>query len=388
MAPRDAGDRRHSPGEVVALFLKLGLIAFGGPAAHIALFHNEAVRRRKWLDDQRFLDILGATNLIPGPNSTETAMHLGLIRGGRIGLVLAGACFILPAMLLVLLLSHLYVRYGSAPEAAHLLYGVKPVMVVIIVQALIVLGRKAVVGPLTASVGAAVVAASFLGANEILLLFLGGFLVMVVKNRGRIGRAGGAGLVAPWVALSLPVEAALRPFSLPLMFLLFLKTGAVLYGSGYVLLAFLRADFVERLHWLTDQQLLDAIAIGQITPGPVLTTATCVGYMLGGLPAALLATAGIFLPSFFFVLLSSPLIPRMRRSPWAGALLDGVNVSALGLMAAVTWRLGAASFIDSPAVGIGLLAAFLLFRFRVNTTWLVLGGGAAGLLRGALLGAS
>jgi chromate transporter len=333
---------------VAALFLRLGLIAFGGPAAHIALFHSETVRRRKWLDDHRFLDILGATNLIPGPNSTETAMHLGLIRGGRIGLVLAGACFILPAMLIVLLLSHLYVRFGGTPEAAHFLYGVKPIMVVIIVQALVVLGRKAILGPLTAIVGASVITASSLGVNEIALLFLGGLFVMLVKNRRRIGR-GGAGLLAPLMALSLPAAAA-KPVSLPLLF--------------------------------------DAIAIGQITPGPVLTTATCVGYILGGLPAALLATAGIFLPSFLFVLLSSPFLPRMRRSAWAGTLLDGVNVSALGLMAAVTWRLGRASFIDGPALLIGLLAALLLFRFRVNTTWLVLGGAVAGFLRGALLGPS
>lgn len=368
--------------EVITLFLKLGTFAFGGPAAHIAMMRDEVVKRRKWVDEQHFLDLLGATNLIPGPNSTEMAIHLGFVRAGWAGLIAGGVCFIAPAMFIVLGLAWVYQRFGTMPQAEGLLYGVKPVVIVIIAQALWALGQKAVKGPLMAAVGAAVLALYFLGVNEIALLFAGGLVVMAAENFRRLRKANVSGAIAPLVGLSLPALLS-APFSLPTMFLIFLKIGAVLFGSGYVLLAFLRADFVTRLGWLTDRQLIDAIAIGQVTPGPVLTTATFIGYVLGGVPGALLATLGIFLPSFVFVAISNPFIPRLRQSSWAAALLDGVNVASLGLMAAVTAQLGRASLIDPLTIALALLAALFLFRFKVNSTWLVLGGAVVGLLVGA-----
>jgi chromate transporter len=371
--------------EVAALFLKLGLTAFGGPAAHIAMMHDEVVKRRKWLDDPRFLDLLGATNLIPGPNSTEMAIHLGFVRAGWAGLIVGGVCFIGPAMLIVMALAWAYVRYGSRPEVGWLLYGVKPVVIAIIVQALGSLGSKAVRKPLPAVVGLAVLGLYFLGVNEIVLLFAGGLVVMGGANLRSHKKTNGVGILVPFTGWGLPMLAA-APFSRPLMFLIFLKIGAVLYGSGYVLLAFLRADLVTRLGWLTDRQLLDAISIGQVTPGPVFTTATFIGYVLGGGPGALLATLGIFLPSFLFVALSNPLIPRLRSSPWASGLLDGVNAASLGLMAAVTWQLGRASLVDPLTVGLALVSLGLLWRFRIPSTWLVLGGAVVGLLNALLRG--
>src|SRR5258706_10327640 len=338
--------------ELARLFLKLGTIAFGGPAAHIAMMEEEVVRRRRWLDHQQFVDLLGATNLIPRPNSTEIAIHIGLLRAGWERLVVAGTCFILPAMAIVWVLAALYVRYGALPEAAGLLYGVKPVIIAIVVQALWGLGRAAVKGPATALAGAAVIVLFFLGSNEVLLLFAAGLAVMMVENLGRGWRPGGiAGLavpaLGPLLAASGAAAAAAPPVTLIGLTLFFLKIGSILFGSGYVLLAFLRADLVERWGWLTDLQLLDAVAIGQFTPGPVFTTATFIGYLIAGAPGAALATVGIFLPAFVFVALTSPWIPRLRRSPWAGGFLDGVNAASLGLMAAVTWQL------RPPALGAG-----------------------------------
>jgi chromate transporter len=365
--------------EVVAYFLKLGITAFGGPAAHIAMMHAEVVKRRKWLNDQRFLDLLGATQLIPGPNSTEMAIHLGFLRAGWPGLIVGGICFILPAVLIVTALAWAYVRFGSLPEVSSALYGIKPVIIAIILQALWNLGQKAVKGPLTAVAGLAAHVLYFLGVNEIALLLAGGLTVMIGENLRRFGKGGSTGPLL-LLAASGPSALAAAPFSMTMVFLIFLKIGAVLYGSGYVLLAFLRADFVVRLGWLTDQQLLDAIAIGQVTPGPVFTTATFIGFLLGGMPGALLATVGIFLPSFLFVAVTFPLVSRLRNSALAAGLLDGVNVASLGLMAAVTWQLGQASLVDLPTLVIGLISAVLLIRFKVNSTWLVLGGAMIGLL--------
>ncbi len=365
--------------EIARLFLKLGIIGFGGPAAHIAMMHNEVVKRRKWLDDQQFLDLVGATNLIPGPNSTEMAIHIGFLRAGWRGLIVGGICFIAPAMLIVLLLSWVYVRFGSTPQATWLLYGIKPVIIAIIVQALWGLGQKAVKGPLTAIVGIIVLSLYFTGFNEIVLLFAGGFVVMLTANIHRIRRNTLGTILIPFGGAGILSQTAL-PFSFSSLFFTFLKIGAVLYGSGYVLLAFLRSDFVVRFGWLTDRQLIDAIAIGQVTPGPVFTTATFIGFYLGGIRGALLATLGIFLPSFIFVAISNPLIPRIRKSPWAGALLDGVNAASLGLMAAVSWQLGRASLTDPLTIAIALACLVLLVRFKVNSTWLVAGGALIGLL--------
>jgi len=373
---------RFPPGrltEVVAYFFKLGITAFGGPAAHIAMMHAEVVKRRKSLDDQRFLDLLGATQLIPGPNSTEMAIHLGFLRAGWPGLIVGGLCFILPAVLIVTALAWAYVRFGSLPEVSSALYGIKPVVIAIILQALWNLGQKAVKGPLTAVAGLAVLVLYFLGVNEIALLLAGGLTVMIGENLRRFGNGSSTGSLL-LLAASGPSALAAAPFTLSMLFLIFLKIGAVLYGSGYVLLAYLRADFVVRLGWLTDRQLLDAIAIGQVTPGPVFTTATFIGFLLGGMPGALLATVGIFLPSFLFVAVTFPLVPRLRNSALAGGFLDGVNAASLGLMAAVTWQLGGASFVDLPTIATGLVSAVLLIRFNVNSSWLVLGGAAIGVL--------
>ena len=369
--------------EVAALFLKLGTIAFGGPAAHIALMRQEVVGRRRWVTDQHFLDLLGATNLIPGPNSTELAIHLGYLRAGWRGLLAAGTCFILPAMLLVLGFAWAYVEYGSTPEVTWLLYGIKPVIIAVVAQALWGLARTAVRGPLAAAVGLLVLALYLLGFNEIALLFGGGLVAMALTVARRLRPGTGAAAAVPLLGLPAPAvlsAAAPAPYSLLTLFLTFLKIGAVLYGSGYVLLAFLRNDFVVRLGWLTDQQLLDAVAVGQFTPGPVFTTATFVGYLVGGLPGAVVATVGIFLPSFLFVAALKPLVPRLRASPWTGAFLDGVNVAALGLMAAVTWTLARDAVVDPLTGALAVAAGVLLIRFRVNSAWLIAGGGAIGVL--------
>jgi chromate transporter len=373
--------------ELAWFFLKLGTIAFGGPAAHIAMMEAEVVRKRRWVTREQFLDLLGAVNLIPGPNSTEMAIHLGLVRAGWRGLIVAGTCFILPAMVIVLALAVAFVRFGTLPEVGWLLYGVKPVIIAIVLQALWGLGKTAVKGALTAAAGLAVVVLSFVGVNEVLLLFAGGVAVMAVQNvREAWGRGtGAAAITAPILLGGSPVSAAAAvgttvPMSLWSLTTFFLKVGSILFGSGYVLLAFLRADLVQRFGWLTDQQLLDAIAVGQITPGPVFTTATFVGYVVAGVPGALLATFGIFLPSFVLVAASSPLIPRLRRSRWAAGFLDGVNVASLGLMASVTWYLGRAALVDGVAVGIALIAAVLVFRLRLNSAWLVLGGALVGIV--------
>jgi chromate transporter len=365
--------------DVALLFLKLGFTAFGGPAAHIALYRDEVVSRRKWLDDQEFLDLLGVTNLIPGPNSTEMAIHIGLRRAGWIGLLLAGACFILPSSLIVLVLAWLYARYGSTPQAGWLLAGVQPVVIAIILQALWGLGRKAVKGPLTALAGLLALVLYFFNLHPILILVVCGIGVIIMENLHRLRLMN----LHPQLILlyGLPLAAlSSAPFSLSILFLTFLKIGAVLFGSGYVLLAFLRADFVTSLGWLTDQQLLDAIAIGQITPGPVFTSATFIGYLLGGVPGAIVSTVGIFLPSFVFVALTSPFIPRLRSSPWLASLLDGVNVASLGLMAGVSWHLARASLIHPFSLILLLLSGVFLIKYRLNTTWLILAGALAGFL--------
>lgn len=368
--------------EVAALFLKLGFTAFGGPAAHIALMREEVVARRQWLTDQEFLDLVGATNLIPGPNSTEMAIHIGLRRAGWLGFLAAGLGFVSPAVGMVLVLAWSYVRFGATPQAGWLMYGIKPVVIAIIAQAVFRLGRLAIQTlPLTLLAGA-VIALYILGVNEIALLLMGGLLFMLLSNIRRLRTS--PALLLPSlpaaVTAATPAAWAAVPFGLPLLFLTFFKIGAVLYGSGYVLLAFLRADLVVRYAWLTDRQLLDAIAVGQITPGPLFTAATFVGYLLAGVPGALLGTLGIFLPSFVFVAISSPLIPRIRKSVWAGSFLDGVNASALGLMAAVTWQLGRSSLVDPLTGLVALVSLGLLIRFKLNSTWLILAGAAFGLL--------
>lgn len=376
---RDAGQAPAGPlSEVAALFLKLGFVAFGGPAAHIALMRDEVVTRRRWVTEQQFLDLLGASNLIPGPTSTELAIYLGYARAGWRGLVLAGTLFILPAALISLALAWVYVRYGSTPQAVWLLYGIKPVIIAVVVQAIWALARTAVKGWLLAAIGALVLGLYAAGVNEIVLLLGAGVLVMAARNAGRLRQRPRALVLVPMLgapALSTAGAAAVDPVSL---FLVFLKIGAVLYGSGYVLLAFLRNDFVVRLGWLTDQQLIDAVAVGQLTPGPVFTTATFIGYIVAGTSGAALSTLAIFLPSFVFVAIVYPMVPRLRGSAWMSAFLDGVNVAAIGLMLAVTWQLGRSAVVDWPSAALALVATILLLRWRINSVWLIAGAGVIG----------
>ena len=363
--------------EVAWVFTKLGLVGFGGPAAHIALMEDELVRKRRWLSRERFLDLLGATNLIPGPNSTELAIHLGRERAGWPGLLLAGACFILPSFLLVLALAWAYQRYGQLPRAEVALAGIKPVIIAVVAQAVWALGRSALKSRLLAAIAALATAAAALGAHELLVIFGSGLVAMapaLARPGSRPPPTALAALPVPFALAASAAGSAPAGLGLGSLFLIFLKIGSVLFGSGYVLLAFLRADFVERTGWLRESQLLDAVAVGQMTPGPVSTTATFIGYLLAGPPGAVLATVGIFLPAFVFVAASAPLIPRMRRSPVAGALLDGVNVGSLAAMAIVCWELGRSAIVDPLTAAIAALAAVLLLWRKANAVWLVIGG--------------
>lgn len=373
-----AAEPRATPlRQLAALFLKLGATAFGGPAAHIAMMRQEVVVRRAWLDDRRFLELLAAANVIPGPTSTELAIHIGWERGRWLGLFVAGAAFIVPAMLMTGAIGWLYVRWGTLPAIEGALYGVKPVMVVIVLQAIRGLAPAAANSPPRWLLGLAALAALRLGAGELIVLFGTGAAMLLVRGglRMRGARVGAACLLPALPAAATAAAAAATPAGL---FAVFCKIGAVLFGSGYVLLAFLRAELVERLGWLTEAQLLDAIAVGQVTPGPVFTTATFVGYVLAGPLGAAAATAGIFLPAFVFVALVGPLVPRLRRSPSASAFLDGVTVASLALMVDVTLRLLHGAVVDPWTLSILVVAAVVLLRWRIDPTWLIVAGAAAG----------
>ena len=383
---------RTSLGELGRVFLKLGVIGFGGPAAHIALMEDEVVQRRRWLTREAFLDYVGATNLIPGPNSTELAIQIGRDRAGWAGLLVAGAAFILPAAIIVGLLAWGYTRYGQLPELTSVLAGVKAVVIAIVVQALWRLGRTALKSAWLVVLALASAVAVILGTHELIVLLVAAVVSGVaatVRTTAGVGSAptlvpiasaGSSGIATSALgAVGAPAMATTGISLLPL-FGVFLKIGSVIFGSGYVLLAFLRTDLVERLGWLTEQQLLDAVAVGQVTPGPVFTTATFIGYLLAGTPGAAVATLGIFLPAFLFVAVSGPLVPRIRRSRVAGAALDGVNAASLALMAVVTWQLGRAAIVDVPTALVAVVAAILLLPGRVSAAWLVLVGAAVGLL--------
>lgn len=398
--PAPAQSRSRVLGELALLFLRLGLTAFGGPAAHIALLQHEVVTRRRWMTREHFLDLLGATNLIPGPNSTEMAIHVGRERAGWPGLLVAGACFIVPAAVLTAVLAWSYVHFGTRPHAGGVLYGIKPVMIAVVLQALWALGRTAVKRWGLGAILVGAVVATRLGAHELVVLAAGGLLALLGCWFGRRGAAvpppaatwlpglpglpGAAARAAPAAAVAAGTAAVSTalPFSLGALFLFFLKVGAVLFGSGYVLLAFLRADLVERWHWLTEAQLLDAVAAGQITPGPVFTTATFIGYLLGGARGAIVATVGIFLPAFVLVAASGPLVPRLRRSPGLAAVLDGVNAASLALMAVVAWHLLRAAIVDIPTALLAGTSLLALFALRLNSVWLVLAGSLVGFLVG------
>ena len=362
--------------EIAKEFLRLGFVAYGGPAAHIAMMEERFVRRREWVTRERFLDLVGAVNLLPGPSSTELAVYLGEIRGGFAGLIVAGACFILPAAVLVVGLAWAYGRFGTVPQVAGLLFGIKPVVVALVAQAVWNLARTALKNAWLAVLAAAVVALALLSVNVLLLLIGAGVLWMLIREGRKLAKSNASNVSAlGLLAASGGGAAGIVP-----LFLYFLKVGAVLFGSGYVLLAVLRADLVVRLKWLTDAQLLDAIAVSQATPGPFFTVATFIGYLLGGWRGAGLATVGMFLPAFVYVAVTAGFLPRLRKSPLASAFLDGVNAAAVALMATVGWQFGRAALINVAAIVLALVSALLVFRFKVNSAWLVLGGALAGIL--------
>lgn len=351
-------------GELARLFLRLGVTAFGGPAAHIAMMHDEVVRRRGWVSDERFVDLVGATNLIPGPNSTELAIHLGWDRARGRGLVVAGVCFIAPAAVIVGFLAWIYVTYGDTPALEGVLYGVKPVVIAIVVQALVKLVPAAAKSVLLGGLAAAALAAYLLGINELVVLAAGGLLAAGL-HVARTQR------VSAWLPLAAVLTIPREEPGLGQLFLVFLKIGSVLYGSGYVLLAFLDGELVDRLGWITERQLLDAVSIGQVTPGPVFTTATFVGYLTAGTWGAVVATVGIFLPSFVFVALLTRLVGWMRATPALGAALDGINAAAIALMAGVSLRLAGEAIVDPLTLAIAAASALTLWRTNLNPTWLI-----------------
>jgi chromate transporter len=363
--------------EVAALMLKLGTIAFGGPAVHVAMLRDETVRRRQWLDDREFLDLFGAVSVLPGPSSTQLAMVLSRRRAGWPGLALGGACFIAPAMAIVLSLAWAYDRFHTTPAGGGVLDGVMPVVVAVVAVALWELARSALRRRWHALIGVAAGGAYLAGLNPLLPLLGGGAVAVLHANRDRVARRTnvllpvGPALVSAAVGARPRVGAAAVAAE-------FAKLGVVVFGSGYALLALLRADLVEHLHWLTDQQLLDAVAAGQITPGPVFTTATFVGYLLGGVPLALVATAAIFLPSFVMVAVIEPVVGRVRRSRWLGPALDGVTVAALGLMAGVTIQLGDRAIHDLLTAVLAVASLAVLLRWRPNAAVLVAAGAAVG----------
>lgn len=366
--------------EVVQVFFKLGLIAFGGPAAHIAMMEQEIVEKRKWMSRQHFLDLVGATNLIPGPNSTEMTMHCGHERAGWRGLFLAGASFILPAVVLTGLLAWLYVTYGEVPAVEPFLYGIKPAVIAIIIGAILKLGKKALKNWQLGVIGAAVIAASLFGLNEVLAILGAGVLGLLWFGIIQNPNSSNLKSFAPFLLFNLSNLSA-EGISTTKLFLVFLKIGAVLFGSGYVLVAYLDGELVEKLGWLTRQELLDAIAIGQFTPGPVLSTATFIGYQVNGVWGAMAATAGIFLPSFFFVLLLNPIVPKLRNSKLAAGFLDAVNIAAVGIMVAVTFNLCQNILVDWKTGLIAVLSTIVTFKFKkVSALWIVIGGALLGFI--------
>jgi len=376
--------------ELAAMFLRIGATSFGGPAAHVALMEHEIVNRRQWISRDAFMDVVGAVNLIPGPNSTEVAIHVGYTRAGWQGLIVAGTSFILPAAILVTVLAWSYVRFGSVPTLVSVLYGIKPVVLAIVVQAIWRLSRSTLRTARKVAIAAVSIVLSVLGVHELIVLAVAAVAGLATSAR----RETVIPLLLPWNWPDVwgfrhgPLALAAAPagaVGLWPLFGVFLKIGSVLFGSGYVLLAFLRADLVERYHWITERQLLDAIAVGQVTPGPLFTSATFIGYVIGGLPGAAVATIGIFLPAFVFVALSGPILPKLRQNAAAGGFLDGLNAASLALMAVVTAYLARAAVIDLPTLVLAIGALCLLLFTSLNATWVIVAGALTGwLLHGSL----
>jgi chromate transporter len=380
--------REASLGDIAIVFLKLGTIAFGGPAAHLAMMEEEFVRRRQWITHADFLDRLATANLIPGPSSTEVAIFVGQLKRGWRGLIIAGCCFIIPAATIAAVIAWAYMRFGSLPKVEGILSAIKPAVVAIVIQALGKMGRTGVRTIPPAVIAALAAVLSLLGVSPVLVLVFAAFIsvtALTMKNRLLSVSASGLGLNkmlgAPKVLV--PVVAVLAtgaaiPVGLLRLFLSFLKIGAVVFGSGYVLLAFLQTEFVERLRWLTEKQLLDAVAVGQFTPGPLFATATFIGYVVAGWPGSVVATVGIFLPGFLLVAVSGPFLPRLRRSVVAGAALDGVVAGSLALMAVVAMQLARASIVDRRTLIVFGVSLIALLRFRVNSAWVMAGAAVVG----------
>jgi chromate transporter len=367
-------DRQVSLTELALVFLKLGTIAFGGPAAHIAMMEDEFVRKRQWISREDFLDRLGAANIIPGPSSTELAVFIGYLKRGVPGLIVAGCCFIIPAAILVTAIAAAYVRFGSLPQMTGILYAIKPAVIAIIVQALWNLARTAAKTIFLMVIGLTAGVAAFFGLPPLLVLVLAGVAAILPE----LARLRKPQIVSAFIVPAPVALAAAAPISVLGLFLSFLKMGAIVFGSGYVLLAFLRAEFVDRLHWLTEKQLIDSIAVGQFTPGPVFTTATFIGYLLAGTRGAAVATVAIFLPGFLLVAAGGRFIGKIRRSRVAGAALDGIIVGSLALMAVVAWQLARVAIVDWITVSILLVSAVLLLGLRINSAWLIAGAALLG----------
>jgi chromate transporter len=375
MANTQDSIQNNSLKEIAQLFFKLGLIAFGGPASHVAMMEDEVVKKRKWMTQEHFLDLMGATNLIPGPNSTEMTMHCGHERGGWKGLFVAGICFIFPAVVITCVFAWAFVKYGQLPAVEPFIYGIKPAVIAIIISAAYRLGKKAIKNNLLAALGILTLIACLFGVNEIVALFACGFLGLAI-HLAKSSMAS-ANSVAP---LLLPIFFAKINIGSVKILLTFLKVGAILYGSGYVLFAYLDTELVAN-GWLTRQELLDAVAVGQFTPGPVLSTATFIGYQMNGIYGALAATIGIFLPSFLFVLLLNPLIPKMRKSKWISAFLDAVNVAAVALIIAVCIEMGKETLTDWRTIAIAVASLVVVFGFKkLNSAYIVLSGAILGFL--------
>ncbi|MEO8539867.1 MAG: chromate efflux transporter [bacterium] len=378
--------------EVARYFLRLGVIAFGGPAAHIAIMRRELAGTRGWTTDQELVDMLGVTNLIPGPNSTELAMHMGAVRAGWRGLWIAGLCFVFPATLITVALAWAYVRYGATPAGKGIIIGIQPFMLAIIVQAIWGLKRAMLKGVETFALVFIVAFASAVGVGEVILIFAAGFALLLVHTVVRLvtrnARKNAGDLPKPRRRGPFRRNLALAPFTLAAhppgyspweLLLVFLKIGSLLYGSGYVLLAFMQTEFVDHRAWLTQAQLVDAISAGQFTPGPVFSTAAFAGYVIDGWRGAALAAVGIFLPSFILVTVTHPIVPRLRRSTWAAPFLDGVNAAALALMVVVTVRLGLEVLNGWYSAALFVIGIGVLLRFNPNSAWFVLAGLVAGL---------
>jgi chromate transporter len=365
--------------EIAKVFFKLGCLSFGGPAAHIAMMEEEVVNKRQWMKRQHFLDLVGATNLIPGPNSTEMTMHCGYERGGTRGLFVAGISFIVPAVFLTGCIAWLYTTYGQLPQVEPFLWGIKPAVLAIIVSAILKLGQKALKGTGLAVLGSLALIACLLGFNEIYVLLFFGLAGALYFNYRHKENSATFQSIFPLLLLQ-SSSTAIAQLSTAKIFWIFLKTGAVLYGGGYVLFGYLDGELVTK-GWLSSQQLIDAVAVGQFTPGPVLSTATFIGYQLGGFWGATMATLGIFLPSFLFVLFLNPLVPKMRQSKFLSYFLDTVNIAAVAIMVNVLFNMSMATLIDWKAMLITLISLIITFGLKkVNVIWTVIGGSILGYL--------